>query len=114
MSFGAAYPTTFSSLVDSYDTKASGLKNFMCVSLALAELGYTPLSIRLDSGDLAELSIHAKKLFKETGAKFGHDFTNIQVVASNDINESSIRKLIEKKHEIDVFGIGTNLVTCQA
>ena len=77
VSFGAAYPTTFSSLVDSYDTKASGLKNFMCVSLALAELGYSPLSVRLDSGDLAELSIYAKKLFRETGEKFGHDFTNI-------------------------------------
>ena len=49
----------------------------MCVSLALAELGYSPLSVRLDSGDLAELSIYAKKLFRETGEKFGHDFTNI-------------------------------------
>lgn len=35
-------------------------------------------------------------------------------MASNDINEKSIRDLISKKHQIDVFGIGTNLVTCQA
>jgi nicotinate phosphoribosyltransferase len=51
-------------------------------------------------------------LFKETGEKFGHDFGGIKIVASNDINEGAIRKLISDKHEIDVFGIGTNLVTC--
>ena len=67
VSFAISYPTTFSSLVDSYSTKESGLKNFMLVSLALSDHGYIPLSIRLDSGDLAELSIHAKHLFKTIG-----------------------------------------------
>lgn len=99
-------------MVDSYSTRESGVKNFLLVSLALSDLGYTPLSIRLDSGDLAALSIFAKNLFKETGEKFGRDFSRIAVVASNDINENSIRDLIEKKHQIDIFGIGTNLVTC--
>jgi nicotinic acid phosphoribosyltransferase len=37
------------------------------VSLVLQDLGYTPMSIRLDSGDLAELSKFAKNLFKEVG-----------------------------------------------
>ena len=59
----------------------------MLVSLSLSDLGYTPLSIRLDSGDLAGLSIFAKQLFKEIGNQFGRDFSNIKVVASNDINE---------------------------
>jgi len=36
------------------------------------------------------------------------------IVASNDINETSLKALKENGHEIDVFGIGTNLVTCQA
>ena len=36
------------------------------------------------------------------------------MVASNDINEGRIRSLKENNHEIDVMGIGTNLVTCQA
>lgn len=67
VSFGTSYPTTFSSLVDSYSTKESGIPNFMLVSLALADLGFKPLSIRLDSGDLAELSKFAKAFFKKTG-----------------------------------------------
>ncbi len=98
VSFGTAYPKSFSSLVDSYSTRESGIKNFLLVSLALSDLGYTPLSIRLDSGDLAALSIFAKNLFKETGERFGKDFSKIAVVASNDINEISIRQLIKKKH----------------
>jgi len=67
VSFAVTYPTTFSSLVDSYNAKESGLKNFMLVSLALSDHGYTPLSIRLDSGDLAELSIYAREMFKTIG-----------------------------------------------
>ena len=114
MSFAVAYPDHFAALVDTYNTIESGVKNFLIVCLALTELGYTPLSIRLDSGDLAGLSIAAKALFAETGAKYNRDFSNLKVVASNDINEKSIRELIEKKHQIDFFGIGTNLVTCQA
>lgn len=98
--------------MDSYNTKESGIKNFLLVALALSDLGYTPLSIRLDSGDLADLSKYAKKMFKETGDMFGKDFSNIKVVASNDLNENAIRDLIAKDHKIDIFGIGTHLVTC--
>ena len=36
------------------------------------------------------------------------------MVASNDINEKTLRELNENEHQIDAFGIGTNLVTCQA
>ena len=64
----------------------------------MSDLGYIPLSIRLDSGDLAALSIYAKELFREIGDRFGRDFSKIKVVASNDINESTIRSLISKNH----------------
>ena len=59
------------------------------------------------------LSQECKKMFKTIGDKFGHDFSSMHVVASNDINETSLKQLNVDKHEIDVFGIGTNLVTCQ-
>ena len=86
----------------------------MAVQCVLHELGYTEgnFGVRLDSGDLAFLADESKKLFKEAGDKFGFDFSNLKVFASNDINEEVIKKLNEKNHKIDVFGIGTNLVTC--
>lgn len=66
----------------------------------------------MDSGDLAELSKEAKKMFKHFGEQFNKDTSKFIVVASNDINEESLKKFKEKGHSIDVFGIGTNLVTC--
>lgn len=51
---------------------------------------------------------------KDTAELTGLDFSKFIVVASNDINEQVINELNEKNHQIDVFGIGTNLVTCQA
>ena len=92
----------------------SGVKNFLLCCLALTELGYTPLSIRLDSGDLANLSIQCKQIFAQIGQKYNRDFSHLKVIASNDINEATIKKLQVENHQIDLFGIGTNLVTCQA
>lgn len=63
ISFAFAYPTEFSSLVDSYNTLESGVKNFLIVSCVLDDLGYKAKGIRLDSGDLAELSKQTRKLF---------------------------------------------------
>jgi len=51
---------------------------------------------------------------REVGLKYGYDFSKLIVVASNDINEEAIVEMNSKCHEIDVFGIGTNLVTCQS
>lgn len=103
------------SLVDSYDTKLSGVKNFICVALVLADHGYSGFSIRLDSGDLADLSKFASTLFDEISEQFQKEaFKHVTIVASNDINEESINLLEQNQHQIDVFGIGTNLVTCQA
>lgn len=114
ISFAFAYPDAFSSLIDSYSTMNSGIKNYLIVSLVLKDLGFKAMGVRLDSGDLAQLSKDCKKLMAETGQKYGHDFTYMNVVASNDINEKTLTQLIENNHQIDVFGIGTNLVTCQA
>ena len=115
ISFACAYPNQFASLVDSYNTMESGVKNCALVSLVLIDLGYKPIGIRLDSGDLASLSQQAKALFAEVSQRYadkGTDLTHMKVVASNDINEAAIKELNERNHAIDVFGIGTNLVTC--
>lgn len=90
VSFAYAYPNAFSSLIDSYSTMNSGIKNYLLLALVLKDLGYDAMGVRLDSGDLAALSKGCKSLMKETGEKYGHDFTNMHVVASNDINEKTL------------------------
>lgn len=113
ISYAQAFPGGFLALVDTYDTVCSGVPNFIAVGLALHEIGYKPVGVRLDSGDLAYLSKEARRLFKETDALVGREiFTSCRIVASNDIEEEILLSLNVQGHEIDTFGIGTNLVTC--
>mmetsp|Transcript_25311 Transcript_25311/g.30941 ORF Transcript_25311/g.30941 Transcript_25311/m.30941 type:complete len:532 (+) Transcript_25311:459-2054(+) len=116
VAYAIAFPEGFLALVDTYDTLESGVPNFLAVSLALLELGYKPKGIRLDSGDLSYLSIETRKMFMEVNNKVSSDFdfSKLTIVASNDINEKVLISLNDQGHEIDAFGIGTNLVTCQA
>eukprot|EP01133_Synstelium_polycarpum_P007230 gene7230-8403_t len=115
VAYARTFPKGFLALVDTYDTLNSGVPNFLCVALALHQIGYKSLGIRLDSGDLSYYSKESRKLFKQVGQKYQIDFfEKFQIVASNDLNESTIMALNRQGHEIDVFAIGTNLVTCQA
>ena len=78
----------------------------------LADLGYKPMGIRLDSGDLAYLSRETRKMFREAGEKLGPSaayMEKLAIVASNDINEDVLISLNREGHEIDTFGIGTQL-----
>lgn len=114
MCYGSSFPNSFACIVDTYDTIKSGVRNFILVSLVLDDLGYTPKSIRLDSGDLASLSIEASSLFLSLASKYDRPFlNNISIIASNDLNESTLHELNKKQHAINIYGIGTNLVTCQ-
>ena len=100
-------------LVDTYDTLKSGILNYILVGWVLFELGYEPRGIRLDSGDLSYLSIKIRSLFKETDLFIQKAiFANNNIVASNDLNEDIILSLDKQGHEINTFGVGTNLVTC--
>lgn len=70
VSYAVSFPQRFIALVDSYSTLGSGVYNFLCVALALNDLGYkSGAGVRLDSGDLAHLSKEAKRIFRETGEK---------------------------------------------
>ncbi|CAH0561797.1 unnamed protein product [Brassicogethes aeneus] len=132
ISFAIAFPDGFMTLVDTYDVKrfnlipmpntkrgqnncsGSGLLNFCAVALALNDLGYRAIGIRLDSGDLAYLSNVARQFFYEISEKYNLPwFANLTIMASNDINEETILSLNEQGHKINCFGIGTHLVTCQ-
>lgn len=113
--YARAFPNGYLALVDTYDTLKSGVPNFLAVALALHRLGYRAVGVRLDSGDLAYLSKQTRKMFRSAGKRVGLDyFGQFSITASNDINEDTLVSLNQQGHEIDVFGIGTNLVTCQA
>lgn len=114
IAYAQAYPSGFLALIDTYDTLNSGLYNFLAVSLALEDLGYKSIGIRLDSGDLAYLSRECRRVFVAVGKEQGKpNFAKFNIVASNDLSEDVLYSLNDQGHEIDSFGIGTNLVTCQ-
>ena len=88
----------------------SGLLNFGAVAMALYDLGYTALGIRIDSGDLAYGSVVARETFQKIAEQFEVPwFADLTIVASNDINEDTILSLNDQGHSIDCFGIGTHL-----
>lgn len=91
-------------LVDTYNT-LKGIHKAIRVGKWLREHGHEMLGIRLDSGDLAELSIQGRKLLDEAG------FSEVKIVASNELNEWMIRELKSKGARIDTWGVGTHLVT---
>lgn len=114
IAYACAFPRGFVALVDTYDTLKSGIPNFACVALALHELGFQPIGIRIDSGDLAYLSREARALFRDVDAALGLKvLEDVAIGASNDLNEETLWALRQQGHDIDVFGIGTHLVTCQ-
>ncbi len=115
VAYGVSFPSSFLCLVDTYNTLKSGICNFILVSLALMDCGYEPRGIRLDSGDLAALSMQCRQIFQEAADKYDRDsFTKMNIVASDGINEKILHDLNKAGHGINLFGIGTNLVTCQA
>jgi nicotinate phosphoribosyltransferase len=91
-------------LVDTYDT-IEGVKNAIKVGQKLRKQGYEMNGIRLDSGDLAALSIAAREMLDQAG------FPNAKVVASDNLDEYQIEMLKARGAKISVWGIGTRLVT---
>jgi len=91
-------------LVDTYDT-IQGVKNAIIVGEEMRKDGYEMIGIRLDSGDLAKLSIEARLLLDKA------NFKDAKIVASNDLDEFAIKELKHLGAKIDTWGIGTKLVT---
>jgi nicotinate phosphoribosyltransferase len=91
-------------LVDTYNT-LTGVNHAIEIGKKLRARGATLLGIRLDSGDLAALSIAARKMLDAAG------FTETKIVASNSLDEYVIARLQKEGAQISVWGVGTNLAT---
>ncbi|MEP1939208.1 MAG: nicotinate phosphoribosyltransferase [Balneola sp.] len=99
------FPNNTILLVDTYDTLEQGIPNAITVAQELKEKGYSLKAIRLDSGDLAYLSKKARKKLDAAG------FPHVKIAASNQLDEYLIKSLLDQKAPIDIFGVGTKLVT---
>ena len=99
-----AQPNNCVFLVDTYDT-LDGVRKAAAVAVRLRERGHRAIGIRLDSGDLAYLSIEARAILDKAG------LPEMKIVASNDLDENVIASLKEQGARIDVWGVGTRLVT---
>ncbi|MEQ9092098.1 MAG: nicotinate phosphoribosyltransferase [Balneola sp.] len=99
------FPENTILLVDTYDTLNQGIPNAITVAKELQESGYSLKAIRLDSGDLAYLSKKARKLLDKEG------FKDVKIAVSNQLDEYLIKSLLDQKAPIDIFGVGTKLVT---
>lgn len=102
--YARALPNNCIFLVDTYDS-LEGVRNAIRVGHTLRERGHRLLGIRLDSGDLAWLSIEARKLLDEAG------FHDAFIVGSNDLDEHLIESLKRQGAQLKVWGVGTRLVT---
>jgi len=119
--YADVYPDDCLLLVDTINTLESGIPNAIKVFEELRRKGHEPLGIRLDSGDLAYLSIQAAKMLDEAG------FPDTKIVLSNQLDELVIWQIITQiQHEaprygVDsdhligrlVYGVGTRLITSE-
>ncbi|MFC4871598.1 nicotinate phosphoribosyltransferase [Negadavirga shengliensis] len=102
--YAEAFPDHTILLVDTYDT-VNGIKNAIEVAKLLKERGKKLLGIRIDSGDLAYFSNIAREMLDTAG------FPEVQIVASNDLDEHIMTSLKMQEASINVWGVGTKLVT---
>jgi nicotinate phosphoribosyltransferase len=102
--YAAALPNNCVFLVDTYDT-LQGVRNAVKAGELLRKTGHRMIGIRLDSGDLAYLSIEARKILDEAG------FKDAAILATNDLDEHIIQSLKSQGATIAVWGVGTRLAT---
>jgi nicotinate phosphoribosyltransferase len=102
--YAKALPNNCVFLVDTYDT-LQGVKKAAEVGKWLRQQGHEMLGVRLDSGDLASLSIETRKILDEEG------FPDAKIIASNELDERLIEELKAKGAKIAIWGVGTKLIT---
>lgn len=101
-----AYPDNAILLVDTYNVLKSGVPNAIrAFDNVLKPRGARPSGIRLDSGDIAYLSIEARRMLDEAG------YPDCRIIASNSLDEHIIADLLRQGAKIDLFGVGERLIT---
>ena len=102
--YAKSFPGSSTFLVDTYDT-LSGVRNAIRVAHEMTDRGSNLLAIRLDSGDMARLSVQAREMLDHAG------LGNVRILASSGLDEYSISDLVSSGAPIDGFGVGTRVGT---
>lgn len=107
--YAQIYPNSCVLLVDTYNVLKSGIPNAIRVfDEILKPMGCRPLGVRIDSGDIAYLSKRARRMLDEAG------YPDVQIIASNSLDEYIIRDLFLQGARVDSFGVGENLITSKS
>jgi len=102
--FAKTFPNKSTLLIDTFDN-IKGAEKAVVVAKELEKTGFKLRGVRLDSGDLAEISKKVRKLLDKNGLKY------VRIFASGDLDEYKIEELLKKGAKIDSFGVGTKMGT---
>ncbi len=103
--YAEIYPEGCILLIDTFDTLGSGIQNAIEVGRTLAVEGHTGFGVRLDSGDLEYMSKEVRRRLDDAGLE------DALIVVSNELDEHIIEQLVARGAPIDVWGVGTQMVT---
>jgi nicotinate phosphoribosyltransferase len=104
VTYAKQYPDRSAFVIDTYDTLKSGIVNAINIGKELKEQGKN-FGVRLDSGDIQYLSIEVRKLMDNAG------LTDATIAVSNDLDEIAIETLVNAGVPVDIWGVGTRLIT---
>jgi nicotinate phosphoribosyltransferase len=104
--FAKTFPKTSTLLIDTYDN-IKGAHNAVIVAKELERKGFRLGGVRIDSGDLVEVSKRVRAILDEKGLSY------VKIFASGDLDEYKIQDLLRKDAKIDSFGVGTRMSTSE-
>ena len=102
--FVKTFPDKSTLLIDTFDD-IKGAEKAAIVAKELEEKGFKLGGVRLDSGDLAQLSKKVRELLDK------NDLKNVKIFASGDLDEYKVEELLKEGAKIDAFGVGTKMGT---
>ena len=100
--YSETFPDSAIFLIDTYNT-IDGAKHAVTVAKQMKEKGHSLIGVRLDSGDMVELSRKVRKIFDDAG------LFDVKIFASSGFDEFKIAKVIAQGAKIDAFGVGTKV-----
>ena len=107
--FARVYPDNCLLLVDTYDTLKEGVPNAIKVfDEEVVPRGFRPKGIRIDSGDITYISNKARKMLDDAG------YEDVKIMASNSLDEYTIRTILHQGAKLDSFGVGERLITSKS